>query len=432
MNKSLTLRAFVLLTILAVVLVGVASFASDFYLNGYLPSPFVHDKWDTFMDFFHPLFWAIHEGRYSEWSSVYPPLNFLLLKALALIAISNDEYANAFLLRENATALPMLIVLFYALVPAFVVTRDYWKPFSKVEKLLIYLIYIGSTPLLFSLERGNLIIFSLLVLPFVMSGSVNLRAIAIGILVNLKPYFALLYIFYLLKGQWRSLNISMLAGALFFLLAGLILDREYYRLFENLLGFSQSQNLFSPREVLAMPSSVSAFSYVLALPAFAGSSFSELIPQPTLVATLINAFKWAVLMFAVVSLILARRVLPDRWICSVLLAMVTNLGVSVGGYTLILYLVFVPIFFEMRFRYFYYMVLTLLVIPLDMISLKHDLLGLQDVYLTQQTTNVEWSLGLGSFLRPILNLFLLAALSCECILAFKNNLFKVAVAPIPK
>jgi hypothetical protein len=311
------------------------------------------------------------------------------------------------------------------LVPAFVVTRDYWKPFSKVEKLLIYLIYIGSTPLLFSLERGNLVIFALLTLPFVFNGSKNMRAIAIGILVNLKPYFAILYIAYALKGQWRSLNISLLVGALFFLSSGLILDREYYLLFENLLGFSQSQNLFSPREVLSMPSSVSAFSYVLALPTFAGSSFSELINQPKLVASLINSLKWAVLMFAVVTLIKVRSILPDQWIFVVLLVLITNLGVSVGGYTLIFYLVLFPIFCEMRFRYFYYVVLTLFVLPLDLISLKHDVLGPQTVYLTQETTIVEWSLGLGSLIRPVLNFLLVIALSLECIMEFTSNRLKV-------
>jgi hypothetical protein len=432
MNKTLTLRTSVLLAILAVVMVGVASFVSDFYSNGYLPSPFVYDKWDTFMDFFHPLFWAIHEGRYSEWSSVYPPLNFLLLKALAFIFIGSDEYTSAFMLRENATAFPILIVFLYAVVPAFVVTRDYWQRFSRAEKFLIYLIYVGSTPLLFSLERGNLVVFALLILPFVFDGSVSKRAIAIGILVNLKAYFAVLYIAYVLKGQWRSLYISLLVGALIFLWSGLFLDREYYLLFKNLLGFSQSQNLFSPREVLSMPSSVSAFSYVLALPTFAGSSLSELIHQPILAASLLNSLKWAALIFAVLALIKGRSILSDQWIFGVLIVLITNLGVSVGGYTLIFYLVLVPIFCEMRLRYFYYLVLALLVLPLDLISIKNDVLGTQTVYITQQITTVEWSLGLGSLMRPVLNFLLVIALSVECIMELKNNLLKVQAGSTSK
>ena len=43
-----------------------------FFLNshGYLPTPFIYDKSDTFMDFFHTMIWADRDGRYTEWGSV--------------------------------------------------------------------------------------------------------------------------------------------------------------------------------------------------------------------------------------------------------------------------------------------------------------------------------------------------------------------------
>ena len=66
----------------------VANFVFEvlFYLeNDYLPQPFFHDKGDTFMDFYHPYYWADDDGRYTLWKSVYPPLIFcfyFLLKCL--------------------------------------------------------------------------------------------------------------------------------------------------------------------------------------------------------------------------------------------------------------------------------------------------------------------------------------------------------------
>jgi len=47
-----------------------------FASNGYLPSPFVYDKSDTFMDLFNTMYWVYDDGRYTDWGSVYPPLGF--------------------------------------------------------------------------------------------------------------------------------------------------------------------------------------------------------------------------------------------------------------------------------------------------------------------------------------------------------------------
>ncbi len=421
--KPANLRTSICVLLLLVVLSGPASFGFYFVLYGYLPSPFFYDKWDTLMDFFHPLFWAMREGRYSIWSSVYPPINFLLLKALAWISSGGVQFSNAFSLRENAAELAAFIILIYATAPAFVVTRDYWSEFTKTEKLLIYLICITSTPFLFALERGNLVILCILVLPFIISGSSNTKAFAIAVIVNLKPYFVVFYIYYVLKKQWQPLGISLMASGLIFLLSGVFLDREYYLFFENLLGFTKSETLFSQRALLAMPSSVSAFAHVLVSPAFASSSFIGLIPSPKLAINVVNLAESATFIFMAIALILGRKNLPDRWIFAILLVAITNSGVSVGGYTFIFYLVLVPVFYEMRFRCFYLAILTLIVVPLDLVSLTHNLLESQNVYLTKRITDVEWSLGLGSLVRPILNLLLLIALSFECIAAAKTPLF---------
>ena len=46
-------------------------------IQGTFQLPFSYDKSDTFMDFFHPLYWSNDSGLYTVWGSVYPPLNFL-------------------------------------------------------------------------------------------------------------------------------------------------------------------------------------------------------------------------------------------------------------------------------------------------------------------------------------------------------------------
>jgi len=51
-----------------------------FFINHYLPAPFVWDKNDTLMDFYNPLFWVVKDGFYTSFQSVYPPLNYFFLK----------------------------------------------------------------------------------------------------------------------------------------------------------------------------------------------------------------------------------------------------------------------------------------------------------------------------------------------------------------
>ena len=81
---------------------GCIYFWLSFTQNGYLPSPFVYDKADTFMDFFHTMYWADEPGRYTDWGSVYPPLNFLFLKGARWLLFGQVHESDAFTLRDSA------------------------------------------------------------------------------------------------------------------------------------------------------------------------------------------------------------------------------------------------------------------------------------------------------------------------------------------
>jgi hypothetical protein len=392
---------------------GAVSYWSFFTSNGYLPSPFVYDKTDTFMDFFHPMFWADSDGRYSEWGSVYPPLNFLVLDLLRWLAVGDERFLNAFALRENAVNLQIVLVTAYALVPAYVISRSYWSDFSVTERLMIYCIALTCTPMLFALERGNLAIFSLLLLPSVIYGKPVGRALAIALLVNLKPYFAVLYFLYIVRRSWQELAGALLAGGVLFLVTGLLVDREFFLFLENLLAFSRNESLFSLREVMSMPSSISAFSYVLGSMGPHQSGYIEALGDPIALAYFLEGIKWAVLLFALWAIISSQASTEDRQVVAVLGAIISNLGVSVGGYTLIFYLAFVPVFVEMRLGRTYLIIVAAMALPLDWLVLVKGLVGQQAIYLSGITKDIEWELGLGSIVRPVLNLLLLASLSWE-------------------
>ncbi len=402
--------------ILITLLVNLAAIFYYYYFftkNSYLPSPFLADKSDTFMDFYNPMYWAYESGRYTEWGSVYPPLNFLILKIISFF-FDGSRYGDPSLIRENSSFVTFGFGLTYLLGLALVLKTKIWKDFTVNEKSLIYFSMIFSTPLLFALERGNLILLVPLLLATALSEIAFLRALSIALLINFKPYFALLLFYYIFRKNLKGFLSCMIIAGFIFILSGLELDKNFLDFFVNLFSFSKDDALFSLRDLMAMPSSVSAFSY--ALNNQDGAAFvAEFLGSMmfTLIANVIEVAKWSVLTFSLAILAVRSRLVSDAEILSILVVVICNLGIWVGGYTFVLYITLIPIFIKMRKKHLYIAFLTLIEMPLDLVPLFSAFIGEQYSYLSDANVNVHWVLGLGSVVRPILNLVLLLSLSHE-------------------
>jgi hypothetical protein len=387
-----------------------------YFLNseGYLPTPFIFNKFDTFMDLFNTMDWAGREGRYSEWGSIYPPLNFLFLQCVRWLFVDIQDSINPLDLRANGDAVIAFLIVSYLCIPAFVLSQRYWSKFNKYEKILIYFISISSVPMLFALERGNLILFCLLFLPFLFSNSPLARLISIAVLVNIKPYFVLLFLPYIVKRFWDELIVAVMVAGVLYFVTGAILGSEPFALLGNVINFSQG-TLPSLREVLAMPSSVSAFAYILGSDTFIASKHSDFTIEPSFIATIIEVIKWSIMTLAAVIMFMAAKRLPLNQLIAMTLVIITNCGMSVGGYTLIIYIALLPIFWEMRLSRIYIWCIVLMSLPLDIIAVAEDTLPPQNYpsFFTNAYSTIEWTVGLGSFVRPTLNLLLLATMAWE-------------------
>lgn len=402
-----------LLLFLVIQLLSVAYFFWFTTKHGYLPAPFSHEKSDTFMDLFHPMYWADHAGRYTEWKSVYPPLSFLFLKYVKLALLgSSTLFANAFDLREAAKPVVICFLLSYLALPAFVLHTRIWRDFSNVEKLVVYLIFALSPPMLFALERGNLIIFSLIFLAIILSNTGWLRAIGIAILINIKPYFALLLLLYWLKRDIKGFWQSLLFAAGLFLATGLLLEGHFLLFFYNLFSFAQNAP-FSPHVALALPSSLSVFSYALNLEAIQQTTKYSALLNLRAIALAIEVINWSIISGVIAMLYRRRALLSDNQVISVILVITTNLGISVGGYSLIFYLTLLPVFMLMKFRTIYCWLIIMLFAPLDWIPVYSGAFSDQYSYVTNSVVDVRWILGLGGFIKPILNFSMLAVLLAE-------------------
>jgi hypothetical protein len=383
--------------------------------NGYLPNPFFYDKSDTFMDLFNTLHWAYDDGRYTEWGSIYPPLNFIFLRALGFL-FSGVDHGTAAFMREQSSFVIAGLGLIYLTVPAFVLKTKCWQNFpnTRVEKALLYCAIILSPPMLFALERGNLILLAPVLLALTISTHGIRRCICIALLINLKPYFVLLMLFYVARKNFKELSICVAFSGLIFLVTGIFLDTHFFLFFSNLLNFSHANGIFSLREMMAMPSSVSAFSYVLKTPAAIAQLSGHV--DPTLISigvSLIEAAKWMSLALALGIVFAKVSVMRDAEIFAVLVVLISNLGVWVGGYTLILYVVFIPIFILLRTQKLVIGLLLLIALPFDLVPLIRESIGVQYSFLSNSYLSINWSLGFGSVIRPIANIVLLWVLAWE-------------------
>jgi hypothetical protein len=384
----------------------------EFDRTGYLPAPFSYDKSDTYMDLFHPMFWSDNSELYTTWGSVYPPLNFLLLKAVKWLIFGNQQFSDAFELRSEAGRYPIWLFLTYLAIPLMVIRTSPWRDFSASEKLPIYFAIVLASPMLFTLERANLILLVLPILAIGLATAGTLCCVAIAILINIKPYFAIFIVTFLLARHFEDAFIICLTAGAIFLGAGIFVDSEFLTFLSNVLNFSQNEELFSAREVLSLPATISSYAHALRTFYAQGGNLRFFDLDGRQLAALLEATKWIVLAAALGALVLGRRI-PVSVVQLVSIAIVTNLGTWVGGYAIIFYIAAIPMLLHMKYRWFYIPVVLTMLAPLDVVSLLTQNIGDQSSYLAGRVVSVDWDLGLGAVLRPSLNLGLLAVISWE-------------------
>lgn len=380
------------------------------HANGYLPPPFFFDGSNTFMDLFNPMYWVYDDGRYTDWKSVYPPLSFIVLKLLNVFFLGSTDGDPEFL-RENSPILIAGYCFIYLVLPVFILRTKIWIRYTLRQKLLIYFAIIFSTPMLFALERGNLIIFCPIILAFVLSKGL-VRCLSIAVLINFKPYFVLLTFFYLIRRRWKWLALCIVFSGLICLESGLLVDKNFLQFITNMFEFSNA-SIFSLREVMVMPSSISAFSYVFRNPdaeMFASTLLGYGIP---ISADGIESVKWLVILSSFAILVIKAPLTKDSEIILVLSVVITNLSNNVGGYSLIFYIPLIPVFITMKYKKTYVTILSLMSVPLDFISLLGYYAGEGYSFISNSYVRINWTLGLGSVVRPIVNIVLLAAIIYE-------------------
>ena len=286
-----------------------------------------------------------------------------------------------------------------------------WRSLAKYEKLLTYLMVILSAPLLFSLERGNIIFLCPIFMAFMMSSSRYLQALNLAILINIKPYFLILSGVYVFSKNFYLLAVAILFTGGIFLVTGLLLDPNFYYLPLNLMGFGNAK--LTGIEVIALPTSLSALSYFIKSPdndLFPLNIFSLSTLES---AYLIELTKWTAVFISCLMIFKSKSNISEEKAFIFLTLLVTNIGIFVGGYAAVLYYPFIPVMLQMRYRAIYIALLVGIAMPLDIVTLFEHWFINSPSYFSISQVDVRWTIGLGSILRPIFNILLLLIISIE-------------------
>lgn len=375
-----------------------------FFINkGYLPEPFLHDKNNTFMDFYQPLYWAGRGGIFTIWQSVYPPLNFILFNLYEIFFVGNiSDFTDAAQLREIVGWRIAFVLVIYAGLLILVVKESFSSSFTNWQRVIITAICLLSPPTLFALERGNLIFLSLYFLAIYIWGKYKLiKIIAFAFLVNIKPYFIVIYFFEIIRKDCKEnidyFILSPILSILILLISGIILNQEYYLIINNILGFA-SNSIFSAPEILALPTSILAFAKI-----------NELFGHNYIPEFLYILFKIMIWVLILLSLkLIYQKKVSDSYFYIFIVLFLTNYSTTSGGYVGLYYIPIIPLLYKLKeFKILNLIVFTIFLGIWDIIPLANVSISTFDVYLSGEFRDASIDLSAGSIVRPIANYFAL-------------------------
>ena len=198
--------------LMALIVAGVIATIQFWRYQGYLPAPFVFDINDTFMDWYNTAQYAHNRGTYDIWRSIYPPVSFIFLK---LTTDPRCYYASPFDAR-NCDVISVVFILGFYVACAVVAAIAFYKN-DRRTALIRSIAFAFCLPLLYAVERGNLITVTFVCFVIAYTNVVQSRAvrvIAAGLSINFKYYLLFPSFALLLKRGWRDfelIGISALA-----------------------------------------------------------------------------------------------------------------------------------------------------------------------------------------------------------------------------
>jgi hypothetical protein len=373
--------------------------------RGYLPQPFFYESSDTWMDWFNTAWWAHDRGIYDSWASIYPPISFVVLRALGLPSCYAQSTAGLEV-RDcdwlGVAAIHGLYLLDIVLAALAFARLDKRTALPRSFALT------AGMPLLYGLERGNLILlaFACMILAFgPLVRSARLRWLCLAIAINLKVYLVVALVAQLLRRRWRWFEGGAITFAAVYLasfaMLGLGTPGEIVR---NITAFSGGFNaagvldVWYPATFIPMTSLLESTNFPIT--ALVGSQLVE--TGGPIIAVILRAGQASILL-AAAAIWFRPGVVPAHraTLLAVALALITS---EAGGYTPSLILLFVMMErWEGWLRPAAIAIAYVLSLPGEIVLSTIPSM-LQDSFFAGHVVTVQHGIGLGMFLRPVLNI----------------------------
>jgi len=374
----------------------IAAFCSLTYIlvslesNGYLPAPFFYDKFDTFMDFFNVQYWTYDEGRYTEWQSIYTPFSFWIVSIFPY----SESGSGSLILRDEGFFFLMGLHVITTILTLYFQS----KALIRSNKIILIMLFL-SMPFLFTLERGNLLFITLLVL---LISSLNYKklwifSIFMAMAISLKIYLIALLFIPLLNLHFSRIILTLLLALFINLISANILGESNWWMFiSNIFEFSSDPRHYEW--------SYFTYSYQNILLAF-----TELNPKYkdigawSNILTILTTFIF--FLFVSTKYLLSSLSFRDeeRNTLFLLLAMLIMIVVkNSGGYVFILLFPFLSSIIFNRISLY---ILLLLLLPIEIPFMTLDTITMES-FISGQQVEISRDVTSGMIIRPLLFLIL--------------------------
>jgi hypothetical protein len=220
--------------------VEVTDISLDYYKYGQLVQPFSVHRLDRYMDFYNVNYHALNKDFYSgDFRSVYSEIFRLFSMILTPNHCINTKSS---LLLKNCDAFNFY--LFYFILITINIYFLYKKLFPCENKFLWTILFSVSFPLLYSFERGNYIIISMLLINFLAHFSNKLNFyLSLFILPFTKIYLISTYFLLLIK-SFSKFVVFLILFLFFNLLLFILFNDNPFLLVENLFHFDRNERVY--------------------------------------------------------------------------------------------------------------------------------------------------------------------------------------------
>jgi hypothetical protein len=378
----------------------------------YLPQPFFYEPQDTWMDWFNTAFWAHQPGAYDTWGTLYPPLSFVVLKFVTFggCYAFSEQYPS----RDCDWYGIAMLHLFYV-INVVLIARTFLKIDRRTALPRAFALSAGL-PMVFALERGNLILlcFTCVMLAYgPLVRSARWRWVFAALSVNFKVYLVGALFAQILRRRWRWFEGAALATVIVYLLSFAAMGTGTpWQIYNNIVNYSGG---FQAAGLLDL---WYAGTYKPLLSLLRGEAFPILnvlgSRQIELLSVVLPAILLATLgligLAALAAAFRPQRVPMYRLVfLSIAAALITS---EAGGYTQMFLILFVFMEPWRGFgRIWAIVVCYILCIPAD-IPIVWVPPVVRESFLGGGPVIAQYAVGVGPFLRPGLVLSVAVALSC--------------------